>query len=411
MHTHVAASGDGRSTGREAAPRIPGAWGGRWARGRRGKRAWPTGEQGQARAALASPRPPGSTASPSHHTCCEPRPSGSRPGEEPRKLTLPPPSSPKLSPKHVTTLPRTTAFSKPTRPLCARAASCPPASPREGLSIPRPASKARPATEQANLHLPGANGSGRPGREAACAPGDAEGRAGGGTEPHAAGPGRQPRAPPGTCAEKAPPLKPACGGPPAPDGQAVLRFGETLDMDRGRHARPAREVGGSARAAPTAIHSELVASPEGAAAASLRTPRVDGPLPKLRGERQDRRASARAPRQTPAGPAGSPGTPCAGDPTGRRGGGRRGAPAILPNGAQGGPCAGRACTCPQRRLAEHAPRAAGRPGARRWDGPGASWARGAAHTPVAVLPSGPTSSPRTEWTRRGQAAMLGGADS
>lgn len=243
------------------------------------------------------------------------------------------------------------------------------------------------------------------------APGDAEGRAGRGTEPHAAGPGRQPRAPPGTCAEKAPPLKPACGGPPAPDGQAVLRFGETLDMDRGRHARPAREVGGSARAAPTAIHSELVASPEGAAAAGLRTPRVDGPLPKLRGERQDRRASARAPRQTPAGPAGSPGTPCAGDPTGRRGGGRRGVPAILPNGARGGPCAGRACTCPQRRLAEHAPRAAGRPGARRWDGPGASWGRGAAHTPVAVLPSGPTSSPRTEWTRRGQAAMLGGADS
>lgn len=92
---------------------------------------------------------------------------------------------------------------------------------------------------------------------------------------------------------------------------------------------------------------------------------MDGPLPKLRGERQDRRASARAPRQTPAGPAGSPGTPCAGDPTGRRGGGRRGAPAILPNGARGGPCAGRACTCPQRRLAEHAPRAAGRPGARR----------------------------------------------
>lgn len=132
MHTHVAASGDGRSTGREAAPRIPGAWGGRWARGRRGKRAWPTGEQGQARAALASPRPPGSTASPSHHTCCEPRPSGSRPGEEPRKLTLPPPSSPKLSPKHVTTLPRTTAFSKPTRPLCARAVSCPQASPVRG---------------------------------------------------------------------------------------------------------------------------------------------------------------------------------------------------------------------------------------------------------------------------------------
>lgn len=63
MHTHVAASGDGRSTGREAAPRIPGAWGGRWARGRRGKRAWPTGEQGQARQpwpppAHQAPQPP-----------------------------------------------------------------------------------------------------------------------------------------------------------------------------------------------------------------------------------------------------------------------------------------------------------------------------------------------------------------